>query len=69
MKTTTVTKLRHAEKLLKTAFAEIVEAIAADADYATRAMANDSTAALIVSAMVKTNNAGKSLEELLKQHD
>ena len=71
LKTSTVTKLRHVEELLRTAHEEMVEAIAADPDFAVFAMGEPrhKDVMLLVASLVDTNNAGRKLQSLIKKYD
>jgi len=70
LKTSTVTKLNEAKELLKTAHEVITDAIVADPAFAAFAMANpkDSNVTLLITALLKTNAAGKDLQNLIALH-
>ncbi len=71
LKTSTVTKLRHVEELLRTAHEAIFAAITDDPEFAAVGVEHpkDSDVTLLVTAMVGINDAGKQLEELIKKYD
>ena len=71
LKTSTVTKLRHVEELLKTAHEAMVDAIAADPDFGAFAMGEPrhKDVMLLVASLVDTNNAGRKLQNLIKKYD
>ena len=71
LETSTTTKLRQAEKLLKTAHEVMVEAIVANPEFAAYAMENpkDNNVTLLITALVEINAAGKKLEELTTVYD
>lgn len=71
LETSTTTKLRHVEELLRTAHEEMVEAIVANPEFAAYAMENPkaNNVTLLITALVEINAAGKKLEELLERHD
>ena len=71
MKTATVTKLNEAQKLLKAAHETMTAAIAADPKFATLAMADpkNKDVELLITALLKTNSAGKNLQDLIERQD
>ncbi len=71
MKTSTVTKLHQAEKLLKTAHEAIFAAITDDPEFAAIGVEHpkDSDVTLLVTAMVGINDAGRKLQSLIKKYD
>lgn len=71
MKTATVIKLHQAQELLKTAHETLTDAIVADKDFATFAMENpkDHSVTMLITALLKTDSAGKDLQNLIALHD
>ena len=71
MKTSTVTKLHQAEKLLKAAHEAIFAAITNDPEFAAIGVEHpkDSDVTLLVTAMVGINNASRKLQNLIKKYD
>ena len=70
MKTSTVTKLNEAKELLKTAHEVITDAIVNDPAFAAFAMKNpnDSNVTMLITALLKTNSAGRDLQNLIALH-
>ena len=70
MKTSTVTKLNEAQKLLKAAHETMTAAIVNDPAFAAFAMENpkDSNVTMLITALLKTNSAGKDLQNLIALH-
>ena len=70
LKTSTTIKLRYAQKFLKTAHEAMVEAIVANPEFAAYAMENpkDSNVTMLITALLKTNSAGKDLQNLIALH-
>lgn len=70
MKTSTVTKLNEAKELLKTAHETLTEAIVNDPAFAAFAMENpkDRNVTMLITALLKTNSAGRDLQNLIALH-